>query len=47
MKESITDLLKRWTIPPYPESIEENIAAIDDMIEKILEYLVEKEKSSK
>lgn len=44
MKESITDLLTRWTTPPYPVSVEANIAAIDDMIEKILEYLVEKEK---
>lgn len=41
--ESITDLLTRWTIPPYPDSVDDNIEAIDNMIEKILAYLVEKE----
>lgn len=43
MKESITDLLTKWTTPPYPDSVDDNIEAIDNMIEKILAYLVEKE----
>lgn len=45
-EEKAIDMLWEWINPPYPKTTEMNIEAIDTMIERILKYLAEKEKTS-